>query len=154
MKFYSATSVKFLKPVTVECTFLDGKVIQYDMSELFEDYPVYKGLLDEKIFTSGVLWKSGGLIYWEEIDEGIEPTTVYLHGKVVGHVETTINQRLGFLLADVRNKADITQTELAKLSHIDQADICRIELAEGNPTLKKIDKLFKALGKNITIDIE
>ena len=48
----------------------------------------------------------------------------------------------------------MSQTELAKLSHIDQADISRIELAEGNPTLKKIDKLFKALGKNITIDIE
>ena len=154
MRFYAATSVRFLKPVTIECTFLDGKVIQYDISQLFEKYPVYKGLLDENVFNKGVLWSHGLLIYWDEIDEGIEPTTVYLDGKVVGQLETTINQKIAFLLSKIRDEQDMSQTELAKLSHIDQADICRIELAQGNPTLKKIDKLFKALGKNITIDIE
>ena len=149
--YYAATSVKFLKPTILECTFLDGKIIQYDVSNLFDKYPVYKGLADEIVFVFHYGWD---IIYWEDIDEAIDTETIYEDGTVVGHVETTINQKLGFLLSKVREEQEMSQTELAKLSHIDQADISRIELAEGNPTLKKIDKLFKALGKNITIDIE
>lgn len=151
---YGLTNVKFLKPTILECTFLDGKIIQYDVSNLFDKYPVYKGLADEKVFKKGVFHYGWDLIYWGDIDEAVDTATIYEDGTVVGHVETTINQKLGFLLSKVREEKEMSQTELAKLSHIDQADISRIELAEGNPTLKKIDKLFKALGKTITIDIE
>ena len=36
---YMALKVKFLEDVTLEMTFQDGKVIRYDMSQMFVKYP-------------------------------------------------------------------------------------------------------------------
>jgi len=48
---------------------------------------------------------------------------------------------------------NITQTELSKMSHIDQGDISKIERGNGNPTIAKINKLFKALGRSISLTL-
>ena len=47
----------------------------------------------------------------------------------------------------------VTQTKLAKLAHMDQGDISKIEKGLGNPTIAKISKLFKALGKDVRFDL-
>lgn len=46
---------------------------------------------------------------------------------------------------------NVTQVELSKMSHIDQGDISKIEKGLGNPTIAKINKLFKALDKSISL---
>ena len=71
----------------------------------------------------------------------------------MGFEETNLTQQIGFLLAKTRDEMNITQTELAKKSHIDQGDISKIERGLGNPTIAKINKLFKALGKSITVTL-
>ena len=149
-----AISICFKKDVTLEVTFQDGAVVRYDMSRLFSKYPQLEELRrDRNLFLNGHLDTGGNGIIWnDELD--IDATSIYECGEVIGHVETTINQQIGFLLAKTREEMNVTQTELAKRSHIDQGDISKIEKGIGNPTFAKISKLFKALGKNISLKVD
>lgn len=148
-----AISICFKKDVTLEVTFQDGTVVRYDMSRLFSKYPQLEELRrDRNLFLNGHLDPGGyGIIWNDELD--INATSIYECGEVIGHVETTINQQIGFLLAKTREEMNITQTELAKRSHIDQGNISKIEKGLGNPTVAKINKLFKALGKTVNVTL-
>lgn len=150
---YIATNVKFLKDVTVEVTYQDGKVVQYDMSQMFKKYPQLEELrINRKLFESGHLDVGGyGIVWNDELD--FDATSIYEDGVVVGEVETTINQQIGVLLSKTREELNMTQTELSKKSNIDQGDISKIEKGIGNPTIAKLNKLFKALGKSISLTV-
>ena len=151
---YCATKVRFLEDVTVELTYQDGKIIRYDMSQMFSKYPQLEELRrNRKLFESGYLDPGGyGVVWNDELD--FDATGIYEDGVVVGQVKTTINQQIGMLLMKTREELNITQTELAKKTHIDQGDISKIEKGIGNPTIAKINKLFKALGKDIYLTLE
>lgn len=148
-----ALKVEFLEDVTLQMTFQDGKVIRYDMSQMFEKYPQLEELRrNRKLFESGHLDLTGFAVIWnDELD--FDATSIYDDGEVVGYVETTLNQQIGFLLAKTRDEMNVTQTELSKKSHIDQGDISKIERGIGNPTIAKISKLFKALGRSISLTL-
>lgn len=148
-----AVAVTFLKDVTLEVTYIDGKVIRYDMSLMFDKYPQLKELRrDRKLFESGHLDLTGfGIIWNDELDYDV--TSIYDDGEVVEVVETSLNQQIGFLLAKTRDEMNITQSELSKKAHIDQGDISKIERGVGNPTIAKINKLFKALGKSVSLTL-
>ena len=150
---YIATKVRFLQDVTVELTYQDGKVVQYDMSQMFKKYPQLEELkINRKLFESGHLDVGGyGIVWNDELD--FDATSIYEDGVVVGEVETTINQQIGVLLSKTREELNMTQTELSKKSNIDQGDISKIEKGIGNPTIAKLNKLFKALGKSISLTV-
>lgn len=150
---YIATKVRFLEDVILEMTFQDGKIIRYDMSQMFSKYPQLEELRkNRKLFESGHLDVGGYAVIWnDELD--FDATSIYEDGEVVGIEETTINQQIGILLAKTRDELNITQTELSKMSHIDQGDISKIEKGVGNPTIAKLNKLFKALGKSISLTL-
>ena len=151
--FVRAIDVEFLDGVVLDMTFQDGKVIRYDMSTMFSKYPQLKELLkNRKLFKSGYLDQGGyGVIWNDELD--FDAMSIYEGGKVVGHVITSINQQIGMLLAKTREENNVTQVELSKMTHVDQGDISKIERGLGNPTVAKISKLFKALGKCISITL-
>ena len=148
-----ALKVDFLEDVTLQVTFQDGKIIKYDMSQMFKKYPQLEELRkNRRLFESGHLDLTGFAIVWnDELD--FDATSIYDDGEVVGHVETTFNQQIGFLLAKTRDEMNVTQTELSRKSHIDQGDISKIERGIGNPTIGKISKLFKALGRSISLTL-
>ena len=151
--FVRAIDVEFLDGVVLDMTFQDGKVIKYDMSTMFSKYPQLKELLkNRKLFKSGYLDQGGyGVIWNDELD--FDAMSIYEGGKVVGHVIISINQQIGILLAKTREENNVTQVELSKMTHVDQGDISKIERGLGNPTVAKISKLFKALGKSISITL-
>ena len=151
--FVRAIDVEFLDGVVLDMTFQDGKVIRYDMSTMFSKYPQLKELLKNRnLFKSGYLDQGGyGVIWNDELD--FDAMSIYEGGKVVGHVITSINQQIGILLAKTREENNVTQVELSKMTHVDQGDISKIERGLGNPTVAKISKLFKALGKSISITL-
>lgn len=148
--FISATNLIFLDGVKLELTFQDGKIIRFDLSSLFDKISSLKELQNRELFLSGYLDKGGyGIIWNDEVD--IDTMTIYEDGEVVGYAPTTLNQKIGILLMKTREEKGITQMQLAKLSHIDQGDISKLEKGIGNPTLAKINKLFDALGKGIDV---
>lgn len=148
-----AIKVKFLEDVKLEMTFQDGKVIRYDMSQMFEKYPQLEELRrNRKLFESGHLNLTGFAVVWnDELD--FDATSIYDDGEVVGFIETPLSQQLGALLAKTRDEMNVTQKELSKKSRIDQGDISKIERGLGNPTIAKISKLFKALGKSVSFTL-
>lgn len=150
---YIAIDLKFLEDVALEMTFQDGKVIRYDMSKMFNKYPQLKELRNNReLFLNGHLDVGGYAVVWnDELD--FETTSIYDDGEVVGQVETPLALQLGFLLAKTRDEMNVTQVELSKKAHIDQGDISKIERGIGNPTLAKINKLFKALGKSLSLAV-
>ena len=150
---YRAIKITYLEDVTFKMTFQDGKIVKYDLSKLFSKYPQFKRLREDRnLFMMGHLDSGGyGVIWDDELD--FDATSVYLDGEVVGETETSLNQKIGFLLAKTREEQNITQTELAKISKIDQGDISKIEKGLGNPTIAKLNKLFKSLGKVINLTV-
>ena len=152
--FCVATSVRFLEDVTVECTFEDGKIVQYDMSRMFKKYPQLEELRKNRaLFLSGKLDIGGYAVVWnDELD--FETWSIHDCGVVVGQETVPLNKLIGVLLCGYRVELAMTQKELSKLSGINQADISRIEDGKGNPTLKKIETLFNALGKKLDISVK
>ena len=147
-----AIKIKFLDDVKFEMTFQDGIVIRFDMSTMFDDFPQLIELRrNRELFLSGKLDYGGDAIVWnDELD--FSSASVYECGELVGEVEVTLNQRIGALLNVAREEAGIYQTDLAKKTKIDQGDISRIENGKGNPTIKTLQTLFKAVGKEIVFD--
>lgn len=149
----SATKLTFLDDVKLELTYQDGKIIRYDMSTMFLKFPQLEELRKNRdLFIHGHLDPGGYGIIWNE-DLDFDTSSIYEDGEVVGYEETTINQQIGTLLLKTREEMNITQTELSKMSHIDQGDISKIERGTGNPTIAKINKLFRALGKSVSLTL-
>ena len=148
-----AIDLKLLEDVILEMTFQDGKVIRYDMSQMFNKYPQLEELRNNRdLFLKGHLDIGGYAVVWnDKLD--FDATSIYYDGEVVGQVETSLAMQIGFLLAKTRDEMNITQVELSKKAHIDQGDISKIERGIGNPTLAKINKLFKALGKSLSLAV-
>ena len=143
--FIRATKVTFLEDTIVELTFQDGKVFQYDVSLLFNRFPVFKKLKEDKaLFYSGHLDNGGYGVIWNETLD-LSAMSIYYTGEPIRTEKVKLNNRIGVLINEARNKRGISQTELARLSGIDQGDISKIEMGLGNPTLKKINKLFEIL---------
>ncbi len=149
----SAEKIEFLEGTIVQVTFIDGKIIQYDMSLMYSKYPHFKLLNDRKLFLSGRLDIGGdGVIWTDEID--FSCASIYECGIVVGYAKRNLNQQLAKEIIYVREQLGLTQTQLSKLSGIDQGDISKIENAEGNPSLKKINRIAHALNMNVSIKFE
>lgn len=55
-------------------------------------------------------------------------------------------------IIDARNVEGLTQKELAALSGIAQGDISRIENGNGNPSVRTLQRLAKAMGKTLKIE--
>ena len=148
---YIATNVRFLEGTLLECTFQDGKIFQYDLSKMMEIYPPLKELkVNRQSFESGRIDFGGCAIVWNE-DLDISTYDIHEDGILVGEIKTSLNNKIGVLLAKYMDELNVTQTSLSKLSGIDQGDISRIIYGKGNPTLKKVEKLFNALGKTLEV---
>ncbi len=153
MMFYLAQKVKFLDGAKMQVTFQDGRITIFDMATLYNKFPQLKELeANRNLFISGRIAFNGCAIVWSD-DLDISTTDIYEDGEFIGYENTTINQRLGFFLQKVMTEKGISQTQLAKLSKIDQSDISRILCGQGNPTLAKIEKLFEAMNKTIDFKI-
>ena len=76
--FHKATDLHFRDGTKLELTFRDGEVKLYDMASLFWKYPQLEALKDRKLFLSGKLLGSYGIIWNDDLD--IEAETIYEDG--------------------------------------------------------------------------
>ena len=141
---HTAKTLKFLQGTSLEVTFIDGRVIRYDMAVMFNKYPQLKALTNRDLFLKGHLDKGGyGIIWNDELD--FSASSIYENGELVREESPELNKKLGEILRTGRLRHYLSQEELARLSKIDQGDISRFEKGQGNPTLKKIAVLFDCL---------
>lgn len=149
--FHKAVDLRFLSGTSLEVTFEDGKVKQYDMACLFEKYPQLKALEDRALFLSGKLMGAYG-IYWND-DLDIDAETIYEDGKLV-RTEAPANQMLARAVAAARSKAGLTQKQVAAFAGIDQSDFSKIERGIANPSVSTLERIAKAMGGSLCISIE
>lgn len=62
-------------------------------------------------------------------------------------------KQISHILKSERKRKKISQKELSSLSGITQANISMIEKGNGNTSIKQIEKLFKALGIKLIIEV-
>ena len=132
----------------LELTFRTGEVKQFDVARMFSVYPPMEALNDRKLFVSGKL--SGyGIIWNDELD--LEAETVYAEGTVVRTVDFPGNWEIADALLKARADSGMSQTELSKVTGIDQADISKIERGLANPSVSTLKRLAKGLGAELII---
>ena len=150
--FHRAIDLKFTGDTEVEVTFCDGKVMRYDVCELFDKIPPLSSLRNRSLFTSGYLSLGGyGIIWNDDLDLDIE--TIYYDGHLIKTLSLP-GITAGEEVQRVRAEAGLSQKELADLTGIDQSDISKIERGASNPTLGTLERIANALGGKLVISIE
>ena len=148
--FHKACKLAFGKGTVLRVTFQDGSVIEYDVSVLYAKYPQLSALNDRKLFMSGKLMGGYGIIWNDDLD--LETETIYHEGVLVDKVsEATIV--LGASVLSARARLGISQKQLSEMNGIDQSDISKIERGISNPSLSTLDRLAKALGGKLHVEI-
>ena len=149
--FHKATDMKFLDRTALEVVFQDGKVKRYDMATLFDKYPQLRALEDRKLFLSGHLAGFYGIIWNDDLD--IETETIYEDGVTIRKLPPIASRAAGTAVASARALSGMSQKQLAAASGIDQSDISKIERGVANPSVSILERIAKALGGQLTIDI-
>ena len=149
--FHKAIEVLFKNKSLIDVTFQDGSVRRFDVSTLFDEFPQMRALRKAALFKSGKLQGGYGIIWNDELDLSVEE--IYQNGKLIENVKLPIAYCVGNAISLARSEAGLTQTELAKLSGIDQSDLSKIERGAANPSLTTLDKIAAALGKNIDFQL-
>ena len=148
--FHKAVDLKFLEGTALEVAFQDGKVKRYDMASLFEKYPQLRALKDRTLFLSGRLMGPYGILWTDTLD--METETVYEDGETVREVSAA-SLTAASAVASARALRGISQKDLAAITGIDQSDISKIERGAANPSVSTLERIAKALGGQLTIQI-
>lgn len=151
MEFHRAIRLRFKDGVKVEVTFEDGKVILFDMSQMYDKYPVMRALEDRTLFESGKL-NYYGIIWNDDIDFDTE--SIYREGTIVRRVKPFPSVDIGAEIAGARASRNISQKELAKKLGLDQSDVSKIERGVSNISMKTLRKIADALDCKIKIELE
>ena len=150
--FHKALELQFKEGTALELTFLDGKVMRYDVAWLFDVYPQLEALKDRKLFLSGKLMGSYGIIWTGELD--LEAETVYEEGELVRIEEISARVRVGQAVWDARSKAGMTQSALSKACGIDQSDLSKLERGLLNPSIGLLERIAGALDLQLEVRLE
>lgn len=150
--FHKAINLEFKEGTTLELTFQNGEVKAYDMAVLFPKYPQLEALKDRKLFLSGKLMGAYGIYWNDELD--VEAETIYEDGASVGKTELPINLCVANAISAARAKAGISQAELSAETGIDQSDISKLERGIGNPSVGTLNRLARAMGMELNIQIQ
>ena len=145
----------FLDNLIVHAEFRSGEVKEYDFKLLFEKYPIFMRLANEKgLFEKGYVTCGGSGIIWDD-DLDIAAEAIYDEGKLIEVKEIDkISVVIGNVVSKAREEKGLSQVELAKITKIHQADISKIERGIGNPSVKTLDRIAKGLGLTLKLSIE
>lgn len=76
--FHKAVKIEYKEGTVLELTFANYELKQYDMSVLFERFPILTALRNRELFVSGKLAGGYGIVWNDNID--LEVETVYQYG--------------------------------------------------------------------------
>lgn len=148
---HRAIDLKFKKGTTLEVTYIDGNVIQFDMSSMFNKYPRLKLLNNRKLFISGIL-QDYGIIWNDDLDFDTE--SIYMSGIKVNQITFGITNIIGEQIRQQRNNLFMSQKELASITGIDQSDLSKIERGIANPSIQTLERIAKGLNVELVISFK
>ena len=111
--------VKTKENLIIEILFLGGEIKKYDIKNLFEQFPQFKELENNRVLFDNVCVDVGGYgISWnDELD--LDAETLWVDGILI-EVQKTIDIKhiLAYQLLQARENAKLTQKDLAKKTGI------------------------------------
>lgn len=138
--------------LVVSVIFQDGVEVEYDIINLFAEFPQFNILQSEKNIFEQVKVDVGGcgLCWNDELD--IDAEEIWKNGRRTGkRHEVSILDSVANGLMHARDVMGITQKELADRTQIYQADISKIERGLANPSVKTLQRLADGLGMELQI---
>lgn len=145
--------VRTLENFVVSVVFQDGVEREYNIQSLFSDYPQFRifetmpelfGQVQVDVGGCGISWN-------DELDLSAEE--IWDNGDLTGNVhKVDVLSELGANLTKARDKAGVTQKELADKVHIYQGDISKIERGVANPSVKTLQRLAEGMGMRVRIE--
>ena len=146
------TSISFEENLIIIAKFNDGKIVSYNVKQLYKRFPIFNELESNSLlFNNGKIAPGGcGVIFNDEIDIACEE--LYENGTLISQEKVEdLNLQIGNLFSLEREKKRITQSELAKITNIHQAEISKIERGIGNPSIKTLERLAEGLGLKLEL---
>lgn len=131
-----------------QATFADGEVVEFDVSSLFEKYPVFRQLENNDLFNQLKIDGVGYGVFWNDYLD-LSSDGIYMRGNHVSKVDPEIKVLVGQAVANAREEMGMSQRQLSNKSGVMQAEISKIEQGRGNPTILTLQKLAKSLGRTI-----
>ena len=148
--FHKATALELKEGTMLEVTFQDGKVMQYDMSVLFDKYSQLCALKNRELFCQAKLMGYG--IIWND-DLDIETETIYEEGTMVRTEKPEVSVMVGNAVAAARARSGLSQNELSAMTGIDQSDLSKIERGVSNPSIGTLTRIAEAMGGELQVSI-
>lgn len=66
--------------------------------------------------------------------------------------KNTPKEELAAMVSEMRGQKGLTQRDLSKLTGIQQAEICKLENANSNPSFNTLVRLAEGMGKRLKIE--
>ncbi|MCD7738383.1 MAG: DUF2442 domain-containing protein [Lachnospiraceae bacterium] len=146
-------TVKTKDNFILEAVFFDGTVREYDVSRLFSLYPQMKALEDQKLFSRVQVDAGNYGVSWnDELD--LDAETIWEDGVFLRRESTSVMLQVAVNLSKAREKAGLTQKQLAERTGIYQADISKIERGLGNPSVSTLRRLAEGLDLELKIEFK
>ncbi|MCD7764970.1 MAG: helix-turn-helix domain-containing protein [Lachnospiraceae bacterium] len=143
-------NVRTKNPFIIEALFFDGTVKKYNVATLFPIYPQMKKLEDQSLFRSVQIDVGGYGISWNDSLD-LEAETIWEDGVETGKSLTDPISELAFELTVEREKAGLTQKQLAERAGMYQAEISKLERGLSNPSVETLQRLAKCMGLTLQI---
>lgn len=147
-------TVNTVDDFVVNVIFQNGIEKQYDLKPLCDEYPIFQELQNNVGLFAAVKVDVGGYgISWnDDIDlsadelweKGIETNKVH---------KVELCESIGYIFSKARSDMNITQKELAEITHIYQADISKIERGLANPSIKTLERLAEGMGMELHVEL-
>lgn len=150
--FYKIKEVKACDDYTLHAIFTNGIEKVYDIRTMFQVYEPMKALEDIELFKKAKLSPGGYAVVWnEQLD--LDANDIWEDGTETGNkYYLTPKEELAVMVSEMRGQKGLTQRDLSKLTGIQQAEICKLENANSNPSFNTLVRLAEGMGKRLKIE--
>ena len=150
--FYKIKSVAACDDYTLRAVFTNGIEKVYDIRKMFPVYPPMKALENLELFKSVRVSPGGYAVEWND-DLDLDANEIWEDGTETGvRYYLTPKEELAAALSEARGEKGLSQRDLSKLTGIQQADICKLENANSNPSFNTLLRLAEGMGKRLKIE--
>ncbi|MCD8076217.1 MAG: helix-turn-helix domain-containing protein [Lachnospiraceae bacterium] len=143
-------TIKAKEDLMVEATFFDGTIKEYNIVNLFSAYPQLKILENNPLFYAVQIDVGGYGISWSD-DLDLDAETIWEEGVRIGKDCPDPILEVAFELTAEREKAGLTQKQLAERAGMYQAEISKIERGLSNPSILTLQRLAECMGLTLQI---
>ena len=149
--FHTIKEITSLENLEIKVIFHGGIEKSYDIRKMFDPFPQMKELENGDLFKSAVLDPGGYGISWnDELD--IDAEEIWEDEEEIKRHQISLEEEVGIKIAKAREIRNMTQKELAEVTGISQANICKLEKGKLNPSLNILKRVAKGLNMNLSLD--